>query len=98
MTTTVLNKLTPLPDIEKFKSTIKKDFEQRYRHLLGNNYDDFINYSLSYLNKSIRVNTLKIAVAELKERLQQHDLLGKPKSAAADWAQSQQRLGGQSKN
>ena len=27
----------------------------------------------------------------------QHDLLGKPKSTEVDWAQSQQRLGGQSK-
>ncbi|MBI2580242.1 RsmB/NOP family class I SAM-dependent RNA methyltransferase [Candidatus Woesearchaeota archaeon] len=73
-TTAVLAKLTPLPDIEKFKSSIKKDFEQRYRSLLGSSYDDFLMYSLSYLNKSIRVNTLKIPIAELKERLQQHDL------------------------
>ncbi len=66
-----LNELTPLPEAEKAKATIKKDFEQRYRQLLGSSYDDFIRYSLSYINKSIRVNTLKIAVDGLKQRLEQ---------------------------
>ncbi|MBI2550373.1 RsmB/NOP family class I SAM-dependent RNA methyltransferase [Candidatus Woesearchaeota archaeon] len=70
-TTAVLDKLTPLPDIEKFRSSIKKEFEQRYKQLLSSSYEDFLNYSLSYLNKSIRVNTLKITVTELKQRLQQ---------------------------
>ncbi|MBI3036618.1 RsmB/NOP family class I SAM-dependent RNA methyltransferase [Candidatus Woesearchaeota archaeon] len=65
-----LRQLTPLPEADKARASVKKDFEQRYRHLLGSSYDDFIRYSLSYLNKSIRVNTLKITVAELKERLQ----------------------------
>src|SRR3989338_4137028 len=31
------------------------------------------------------------------KKSKEHDLLGKPKSAAADWAQSSQRLFGQSK-
>lgn len=65
-----LKELTPLPDIEKYKSTIKPDFEARYRQLLGDKYDDFISHSLSYLNKSIRTNTLKITVAELKKRME----------------------------
>lgn len=65
-----LEKLTPLPEAEKARTAIKNEFEERYRHLLGGSYDDFLNYSLSYLNKSIRINTLKITVAELKERLQ----------------------------
>src|SRR3989338_2264628 len=66
-----LQQLTPIPEAEKARATVKPEFEQRYRQLLGSSYDDFLNYSLSYLNKSIRANTLKIAVAELKERLQQ---------------------------
>ncbi|HLD96788.1 MAG TPA: RsmB/NOP family class I SAM-dependent RNA methyltransferase [Candidatus Nanoarchaeia archaeon] len=66
-----LQTLTPLPDSDKYRATVKKDFEERYRQLLGSSYEDFLAYSLSYLNKSIRVNTLKISVAKLKERLQQ---------------------------
>jgi len=66
-----LDELTPLPDAEKAGATIKPEFENRYRHLLGDRYDDFIRYSLSYLNKSIRTNTLKIGVPELNDRLQQ---------------------------
>ncbi len=68
-----LSELTPLPEAEKARATVKKEFEERYRQLLGSSYDDFIRYSLSYLNKSIRVNTLKTTVAELKERLQQQN-------------------------
>ncbi len=68
-----LNKLTSLPEADKARATIKKEFEERYQHLLGGSYDDFITYSLSYLNKSVRVNTLKIAVAELKQRLEQQN-------------------------
>ncbi len=67
-----LKELTPLPEADKARATVKSEFEQRYRQLLGSSYNDFIRYSLSYPNKSIRVNTLKIAVAKLKERLQQH--------------------------
>lgn len=68
-----LSELTPLPEAEKARAAIKPEFEKRYRHLLGSSYEDFITYSLSYLNKSIRVNTLKIAVAELKQRLEQQN-------------------------
>lgn len=69
----VLEQLTPLADAEKARAAIKKEFEQRYRQLLGSDeeYERFLQHSLSYLNKSIRVNTLKIAVVDLKHRLQQ---------------------------
>ncbi len=73
MTAAALDQLTPLPEADKARAAIKEEFEQRYRHLLGSSYDDFISYSLSYLNKSIRVNTLKIAIAELKQRLEQQN-------------------------
>ncbi len=65
-----LSELTSLPEAEKARATVKKDFEARYRQLLGSSYDDFIRYSLSYLNKSIRVNTLKATVADVKKRLE----------------------------
>lgn len=67
-----LRQLTPLADADKARLTIKKDFESRYRELLGTEaeYERFLQHSLSYLNKSIRINTLKISVAELKQRLE----------------------------
>ncbi len=48
----------------------KEEFIQRYKKLLGEDYDDFIEYSQKYINKAIRVNTLKISIKELKERLE----------------------------
>jgi len=51
---------------------IKQGFEERYRSILGNDYDRFIEYSLAFLRRSIRVNTLKIPVNELKKRLKEN--------------------------
>ncbi|MFH1400355.1 MAG: NOL1/NOP2/sun family putative RNA methylase, partial [Nanoarchaeota archaeon] len=51
---------------------IRPAFEKRYRAILGKRYDEFITCSLSYGRKSIRVNTLKIGVADLKKRLLSH--------------------------
>ena len=56
MKTSELSQLTPLPDADKARAMIKKDFEERYKQLLGDRYEEFMNYSLSYLNKSIRAN------------------------------------------
>lgn len=58
--------LTPIPQ----QVMIKPAFEERYRKLLGVCYDDFLKHSLSYSAKSIRVNTLKIGVDELRKRLE----------------------------
>lgn len=49
---------------------IKPEFIERYQQLLGDRYEEFLQYSLSYTTKSIRVNTLKISVKELRERLE----------------------------
>ncbi|MBU1976013.1 MAG: RsmB/NOP family class I SAM-dependent RNA methyltransferase [Nanoarchaeota archaeon] len=49
---------------------IKPAFEERYRLLLGKDYDTFMKYSTSYIRKAIRVNTLKITVPELVKRLE----------------------------
>lgn len=59
--------LKEIPNKGKIK--FKKAFEERYKFLLGKRYDEFIKYSLAYLRKSIRTNTLKISVPELKKRL-----------------------------
>ena len=60
--------MTRIPKTEDIE--IKKNFEERYRLLLGKDYDKFIEYSLSFMRKSIRINTLKISVEDLKKRLE----------------------------
>ncbi len=60
--------MTRIPRTEDIE--IKKNFEERYKGLLGKDYEKFIEYSLSFMRKSIRVNTLKITVDELKKRLE----------------------------
>jgi NOL1/NOP2/sun family putative RNA methylase len=62
---------SPLHILEKIPRNVdvKKRFEEHYRALLGNQYDTFMNYSLSYIRKCIRVNTLKISVEDVQKRL-----------------------------
>ncbi len=61
--------LRTIPGIEKLQ--IKEDFEKRYRGILQNKYEEFMKYSTSFIDRSIRANTLKITVIELKKRLQE---------------------------
>lgn len=49
---------------------IKPSFEQKYRLLLGNEYDEFITSSFTFLRQSIRVNTLKASVSDIRRRLE----------------------------
>jgi len=56
-------------DHPKRQAYIKPLFVERYRELLGDRYEPFIACSMKYIRKSIRVNTLKISVDELKARL-----------------------------
>ncbi len=51
------------------KLKISNKFEEHYRSILGDRYDEFIEYSFSYLRRCIRINTLKIDFDEAKERL-----------------------------
>lgn len=48
---------------------IKPAFAERYKALLGDRYDEFMKYSLSYARKCIRVNTLKSSPEDIKKRL-----------------------------
>lgn len=48
---------------------VKEKFEKHYRELLGEDYEKFMSYSLSYIRKCIRVNTLKTNVEDIKKRL-----------------------------
>jgi NOL1/NOP2/sun family putative RNA methylase len=58
--------LKPFPDAEKF--IFKEKFIERYSKLTD--WETFKKYTLSFLRKSIRVNTLKISVEECAKRLQ----------------------------
>jgi NOL1/NOP2/sun family putative RNA methylase len=58
----------PIPSAKRL--VIKPKFEERYKELLRERYEEFINCSTSYGKKSIRVNTLKISTPQLKERLE----------------------------
>lgn len=57
--------LEPIPDSEKLE--FKEKFIERYSKLTD--FEEFKKHSLAYLRKSIRVNTLRISVPELKKRL-----------------------------
>lgn len=61
----------PIPQRIEFKP----EFEERYRLLLGDRYDEYIRYSSAYIRKCIRVNTLKISVAAVRARLEKEWLL-----------------------
>lgn len=53
----------------------KEKFIERYKALLDNDearFEQFKEYSLSYLRKSIRINTLKADSAEIKKRLEKN--------------------------
>jgi NOL1/NOP2/sun family putative RNA methylase len=63
-----MSKTPPLTAIPQ-EVQIKPAFAARYQHLLGPRYDEFLKYSLSYITKSIRVNTLKVSVDEVRARL-----------------------------
>jgi len=60
--------LEKIPKTEKLE--IKEAFKERYQALLGKDYDKFMRYNFSFLRRSIRVNTLKISVDELKKRME----------------------------
>ncbi len=56
----------PIPDTENIE--IKDGFKERYSQMTD--WDEFKKYSLSFLRRSIRVNTLKISVVDCKKRLE----------------------------
>lgn len=79
--------MTPAPIPQEIE--FKPEFLQRYQTLLGDEFDRFIEYSSSYIRKAVRVNTLKIAVADLRRRLEKHWLLTPvPWCAEGFWIES----------
>ncbi len=85
-----MKELEKLPEAEK--AVAKEEFRKRYVQLLGSSgYEEFMQYSLSYINKSIRVNTLKTTVAEVKSRLhgQNFNLTQVPWCSEGFWAKGE---------
>jgi NOL1/NOP2/sun family putative RNA methylase len=60
-----MHSLKPIPDTDTLE--FKPRFIERYSKLTD--WDTYKRYSLSFLRKSIRVNTLKIGIPELTKRL-----------------------------
>ncbi len=63
--------LKSFPDAQKYE--FKEKFIERYSKLTD--WEEYKKYTLSFLRKSIRINTLKIKVNELKKRLEKHWIL-----------------------
>ena len=61
-----LKELKQFQDAEKYE--FKEKFVERFSRLTD--WDTFKRFSLSFLRKSIRVNTLKISIKDLKARLE----------------------------
>jgi len=57
-----------IPDSEQIE--FKEKFIERYSKLT--NFEEFKKYSLSFLRRSIRVNTIKISIDKLKKRLEKN--------------------------
>lgn len=69
------------PDKEKVE--FKEKFIERYKNLTD--WEVFKKYSLSFLRRSIRVNTLKISVSELKKRIPEWKLTPIPWCKQGFW-------------
>jgi len=74
------------------KVKISAKFEERYRKLLGERYDEFIEYSFAYLRRCIRINTLKVdfdyGVERLKKKLK---LISIPWCKQGFWVEDKQK-------
>ena len=57
------------------KVIVKEKFKERYTAILGDSYDKFMVYSTSYIRRSIRVNTAKISVPDIRRRLDKNWIL-----------------------
>jgi len=59
--------------MQKTKEDLKPKFIERYRKFCPD-YEGFVNYSFTYLRKSVRVNTLKTTVEDIKEEMKEWNL------------------------
>ena len=59
-----MSTITPIPSVPEFK----KAFIERYSELTD--WDEFKKYSLSFLRRSIRINTLTTTIKETKKSIE----------------------------
>jgi NOL1/NOP2/sun family putative RNA methylase len=79
-----------IPDTENVE--LKKEFVGRYKKLLGKEYDRFVEHSFSFLRRSVRVNTLKASVKEIRESLgKSWKLTAVPWCDEGFWVESERR-------
>lgn len=68
---------------------VKESFKKHYKELTD--YDTFIRYCFTPLRRAIRVNTLKISVDKLKERLPSWNLEQVPWCREGFWVKNEER-------
>lgn len=74
------------------KITFKDSFIKRYNALLGKRYDEFIDISLTYLRKSIRINTIKCNSSVISERIgKRWEMTKIPWCDVGYWVKSERR-------
>lgn len=71
--------------MQDYRKLIKPRFEEHYKKLLGEDYETFIEFCLKKPTRSIRVNTLKITIPELKEHLKDWELTQIPWCKEGFW-------------
>lgn len=78
-----------MPNYRELEAQFKPAFIERYSQLT--HFEEFKKCSLSFLRKSIRINTLKISVPELKKRLEKDWILTPvPWCSAGFWIEHKQ--------
>ncbi|MCK4589607.1 MAG: NOL1/NOP2/sun family putative RNA methylase [Nanoarchaeota archaeon] len=79
--------LKPIPKSEQLE--FKPEFIKRYSQLTD--FKEFKKYSLSFLRRSIRVNTLKTTIPEIKKRLKDWKLKPIPWCQQGFWVEREDR-------
>jgi len=77
----------PIPKSEQLE--FKEEFVKRYSQLTD--FEEFKKYSLSFLRRSIRVNTLKSTIPEIKKRLKEWKLKSVPWCPEGFWVEREDR-------
>ncbi len=81
-----------IPKSDEIIERLKPAFVERYKGILGNRYDDFIQCSFSFLRRSIRVNIIKSDVPTILARLEKDwKLVPIPWCAQGFWLESERR-------
>ena len=81
-----------IPKTDEIITQLKPAFVERYKNILGDRYDEFIQCSFSFLRRSLRVNTIKIDVEECRQRLAENWKLRQiPWCKEGFWIESERR-------